>query len=173
MTGDQKLTLQLIYDDITNLWRDFLIELSQTPTGFFILKMILLALRTCYSLSFVAIAIIFWPKNKVASVSLGSFILVSVTIINIAQLLGMALVPIAHDYVAAVNQGESLRMVSLEVSAQGIYTAQEYLDTFVNTVTFIGAFIRAGNRRKARIILKPVILEGYWRDWVKRLTHIV
>ncbi len=120
---------------------DFLAELSQNPNIFFILKSILLALRTCYALSFVFVAILFWEKNKIASASLVSFTLISVAIINVAQLMGLALIPSANDYAMAISQGDQIRMVSLEVSAHGIYAVQEYLDTFVNTVTFNGIFL--------------------------------
>ena len=122
-------------------WRDFLSELSQNGTSFFMSKIVLLALRTSYTLSFVGVAIIFWEKNKVAATFLVSFILVSVAIINTAQLMGMAIIPFAQDHALAVANGESVRIASIEATVQGIYTVQEYLDTFVNTVTFNGLFI--------------------------------
>ncbi|WP_445364295.1 hypothetical protein ACJJIQ_08255 [Microbulbifer sp. ANSA003] len=120
---------------------DFLIALGQTPNEFIILKLILLALRTCYALSFVFIAVLFWENSKVASAALISFTLVSVAIINIAQLLGLALIPIANDYTSSLALGDDIRTISLETSAFGIYVAQELLDTFVNTVTFNGIFV--------------------------------
>ncbi len=55
--------------------------------------------------------------------------------------MGLALTSLAHDYAIALSQGDQIRMVSLEASAFGIYTVQEYLDTFVNTVTFNGIFL--------------------------------
>lgn len=115
---------------------DFLAELSSNSTGFFILKSILLALRTCYALSFIFVAMLFWKENKIASAVVISFTLLSVAVINIAQLMGLALIPTAQEYAIALSQGDRIRMVSLETSAFGIYAVQDYLDLFVNTITF-------------------------------------
>ena len=115
---------------------DFLTELNQSSTGFFIAKSILLALRTCYILSFIFLAILFWKKTPIASAVIVSSMLLSVAIINVAQLMGIALIPMAHEYAAALSQGDQIRVASLEASAFGIFAIQDYLDVFVNTVTF-------------------------------------
>lgn len=115
---------------------DFLTELNQSSTGFFIAKSILLLLRTCYILSFIFLAILFWKKTPIASAVIVSSMLLSVAIINVAQLMGIALIPIAQEYAAALAQSDQIRMASLETSAFGIFAVQDYLDVFVNTVTF-------------------------------------
>lgn len=125
----------------TIVWADFLIELEQNTTTFFMSKVALLTLRTCYGLCFVGMAVIYWTKNTVAAPFLASFILVSVAIINVSQLMAMALIPLANAYGMAVTRGESIRIAVIESTAQGIYTVHEYLDIFVNTVTFVGLFV--------------------------------
>ncbi|MEM7133616.1 MAG: hypothetical protein AAF702_45400 [Chloroflexota bacterium] len=115
---------------------DFLTELGTNSIGFFIAKSILLALRTCYSLSFIFIAILFWKKAPIASAAVASSMLLSVAIINVAQLMGIALIPIAQEYAAALSQSDQIRMAVLEASAFGIFAVQDYLDLFVNAVTF-------------------------------------
>ena len=135
------ITTEFYAPSATIVWSDFLIELSQNRTNFLLSKVVLLALRTCYALCFIGLGIVYWQKNKVAAPFMVSFMLVSVAIINVAQLMGMAIVPLADEYAVAVSQGGSIRIAALEATAQGIYIVQEYLDTFVNTVTFIGFFV--------------------------------
>lgn len=115
---------------------DFLTELNQGPAGFFIAKSILLALRTCYILSFIFMAILFWKETPISSAVVASSMLLSASIINIAQLMGIALIPMAQEYGTALAQSDQVRMTALEASAFGIFAIQDYLDVFVNTVTF-------------------------------------
>lgn len=132
--------VQFLQSSSTIIMPDFLNELSQHANGFFILKSILIALRTCYGISFVFLAILFWQENKIAAAALISFSLLSVAIINIAQLMGIALIPLAQEYSHAKLHGDQIAMAALEASAFGIYTVQDYLDIFVIAVTFNGFF---------------------------------
>ncbi|MEM8857306.1 MAG: hypothetical protein AAGD96_03245 [Chloroflexota bacterium] len=115
---------------------DFLTELSTNSTGYLLAKSILLALRTCYILSFIFIAILFWKKAPISSAVVASSMLLSAAIINVAQLMGIALIPMAQEYAAAVSQSDQVRIAALEASAFGIFAVQDYLDVFVNVVTF-------------------------------------
>ena len=97
----------------------------------------MLALRTLYGVSLVGMAVVWWSNHRTAAVLVLSFILVSIPMINVAQLMGMALVPLAGDYQAAVAQGDVAMIASIEASASTTYMVAEYLDTFVNIVPFV------------------------------------
>ncbi len=119
-------------------WTEFLTDLDAAPTEFLIVKALMLALRTLYGISIVGAAVVWWSKNRAAAVLVTSFILVSIPVINAAQLMDMALVPLAGDYIAAVSLGDAAAVASIEATASTIYIIAEYLDTFVNIVPFVG-----------------------------------
>ena len=83
-------------------------------------------------------AYIWWTKHRSAAVLVMSFALVSIPVINVAQLMGMALVPLSGDFATAVQLGDTAAMAAIEADASNIYLIAEYLDTFVNIVTFVG-----------------------------------
>jgi hypothetical protein len=115
-----------------------LTQLDESPTSFLAIKALFIALRTLYGVSLVGMAYVWWTKNRSAAILVVSFILVSIPIINIAQLMSMALVPLAGDYAAAASIGDAAAMAALEADASNIYRIGEYLDTFVNVVPFVG-----------------------------------
>lgn len=119
-------------------WPAFLTELHAAPAQFLTIKALMLALRTLYGISMVGLALAWWHLNKSAAALVISFVVVSIPVINIAQLMGMALVPLASDYHAAAGLNETATMTSIEVNASAIYLIAEYLDTFVNVVPFVG-----------------------------------
>ena len=119
-------------------WPDFLTELDAAPTQFLTIKVLMLALRTLYGISIVGIAVAWWSRSRAAATLVASFILVSIPVINTAQLMGMALVPLAGDYTAAAGLDDTATMTSIETTAKTIYIVAEYLDTFVNIVPFVG-----------------------------------
>lgn len=119
-------------------WPEFLTDLDATATPYLVIKGLMLALRTLYGVSIVGLAVIWWSKNRSAAVLVLSFILVSIPVINTAQLMGMALVPLAGDYTAAASIDDTATMASIEATASTIYLVAEYLDLFVNVVPFIG-----------------------------------
>jgi hypothetical protein len=98
----------------------------------------MLALRTLYGVSMVGVALAWWLLNRSAAALVISLIVVSIPAINIAQLMGMTLVPLAGDYHAAAGLNETATMASIERIASAIYLSAEYLDTFVNVVPFVG-----------------------------------
>ncbi|MEM7336242.1 MAG: hypothetical protein AAF490_29445 [Chloroflexota bacterium] len=81
-------------------------------------------------------AILFWKETPISSAVAASSMLLSVAIINVAQLMGIALIPMAQEYTAALVQSDQVSMAALEASAFGIFAVQDYLDVFVNAVTF-------------------------------------
>lgn len=119
-------------------WPEFLNDLDAAPMQFLTIKGLMLALRTLYGISIVGVAVAWWAKNRSAAVLVVSFIIVSIPVINIAQLMGMALVPLADSYTAAASLGDSATMTSIEATASTTYLVAEYLDTFVNVVSFVG-----------------------------------
>ena len=119
-------------------WPTFLSDLDAAPAEFLIIKMLMLSLRTLYGVSIVGVAIIWWSRNRTAAALVASFIIVSIPVINISQLMGMALVPLAGQYNDAALADDAVRIVSIETTANTVYVIAEYLDTFVNTVPFVG-----------------------------------
>ena len=119
-------------------WPDFLTELEAAPAQFLTIKALMLALRTLYGISIVGVAVAWWSKNRAAATLVASFIIVSIPVINSAQIMGMALVPLAADYTAAVSIDDTATMAAIEAAASTTYVVAEYLDTFVNVVPFIG-----------------------------------
>ncbi|MEM9894646.1 MAG: hypothetical protein AAF962_27670 [Actinomycetota bacterium] len=121
-----------------NDWSKFLTDLDADPTQFLIVKALFLALRTLYGISLVGMAYIWWSRHRSAAILVLSFILVSIPMINTAQLMGMALVPLAGDYTAAAAIGDVATMASIEATASTVFTIADYLDVFVNVVPFVG-----------------------------------
>lgn len=119
-------------------WPEFLTELDDGPEQFLTVKGLMLALRTLYGISFVGMAVVWWATNRAAAALVVSFTLVSIPVIDIAQLLGMALVPLADRYTTAASLGDATTMASIEATASTVYLVAEYLDIFVNVVPFIG-----------------------------------
>ncbi len=119
-------------------WPEFLTELDAAPMQFLTIKALMLALRTLYGISIVGVAVVWWAKNRSAAILVVSFIIVSIPVINIAQLMGMALVPLADSYTAAASLGDGATMTSIEATASTTYLVAEYLDVFVNVVPFVG-----------------------------------
>lgn len=118
-------------------WTTFLTDLDASSTSFLAIKALMLALRTLYGISIVGMAVVWWSHHRTAAVLVVSFILVSIPVINVAQLMGMALVPLAGDHAIAVAAGDTAAVASIEASASTIYVIAEYLDTFVNVVPFV------------------------------------
>ncbi len=146
-------------------WPEFLTELDAAPTQFLAIKALFLALRTLYGVSIVGIAVTWWTRNRPAAALVISFILVSIPMINGAQLMGMALVPLADDYTAAAGLGDIAAMASIEVAASTTYLIAEYLDTFVNIVPFVGLLAslfwlssRVDGLERIKWILPPLIV---------------
>ncbi|MTI00644.1 hypothetical protein [Roseibium sp. RKSG952] len=120
------------------IWPEFLNELQAAPAQFLVIKALMLVLRTLYGVSMIGFALVWWRNNRSAAVLVLSFVLVSIPVINAAQLMGMALVPLASNYATAANINDTVAMAAIGASASAIYTVAEYLDTFVNVVPFIG-----------------------------------
>lgn len=115
-----------------------LTELDESPSEFIAIKLLFLGLRTLYGVSLVGMAYLWWHRHRTAAILVVSFILVSIPVINVAQLMGLALVPLAGDYTAALAAGDVAASAAIETTAGSVYVIAEYLDTFVNVVSFVG-----------------------------------
>lgn len=118
-------------------WPEFLTDLDAGSGQFLAIKGLMLALRTLYGVSIVGMAVVWWSRNRAAAILVLSFIMVSIPVINVAQLMGIALVVLAGDYNEAVMAADAAAMASVEASASSIYVLAEYLDAFVNIVPFV------------------------------------
>lgn len=122
-------------------WTEFLLQINQHPDLFLGKQILFLALRTCYTISFLGLGIAFLRKNKSISIVMVTSVLVAVPMINLGTLYQITLIQLSHSYADAVANHAIQSITAYEITAKTLYSSTEYADLFVNIVPFLFAFI--------------------------------